>query len=172
MLAEGGQHRLRTCLTRCTFSYSPSLAGRTAPQKIRLRISEKSNGASWLGDSIGPGACTWLAASARPVAGCATIAGRLVPVGLDARRGAHPGVCLMSSPVSPDGPHRALLRGSASHEAEGRRGARAGRMRAPAGRPRLLRQILNELVPGLEQRLMVPVAALARQVSKEASTSP
>ena len=42
------------------------------------------------------------------------------------------------------------LRGGASHEAEGRRGARdsgAGRVRAPAGRLRLLRQILNELVP-------------------------
>ena len=25
--AEGAQRRLRTCLTRCTFSYSPSLAG-------------------------------------------------------------------------------------------------------------------------------------------------
>ena len=46
----------------------------------------------------------------------------------------------------------------ASHEAEGRRGARdggAGWVRAPAGRLRLLRQILNELVAGLEQFLLV-----------------
>ena len=55
-------------------------------------------------------------------------------------------------------PACAPLRGSAPHEAEGRRGARgggAGRVRAPAGRPRLLRQILHELVPGLEQFLLV-----------------
>ena len=50
------------------------------------------------------------------------------------------------------------LRGAASYEAEGRRGARgsgAGRVRAPAGRLRLLRQILHELVPGVEQFLLV-----------------
>ena len=47
------------------------------------------------------------------------------------------------------------LRGGASHEAKGRRGARAGRVRAPAGRPRLLRQIRDELVPGVEQFLLV-----------------
>ena len=50
------------------------------------------------------------------------------------------------------------LRGGASHEAEGRRGARdsgTGRVRAPAGRPRVLRQILHELVAGLEQFLLV-----------------
>ena len=53
---------------------------------------------------------------------------------------------------------RPPLRDGASHEAEGRRGARggsAGRVRAPAGRPRLLRQILDELVPGVEQFLFV-----------------
>ena len=47
-------------------------------------------------------------------------------------------------------PPRARLRGGASHEAEGRRGARgggAGRVRAPAGRLRLLRQIGDELIP-------------------------
>ena len=45
---------------------------------------------------------------------------------------------------------RARLRGGASHEAEGRRGARgggAGRVRAPAGRLRLLRQRGDELIP-------------------------
>ena len=47
------------------------------------------------------------------------------------------------------------LRGGASHEAEGRRGVRAGWVRTPAGRLRLLRQILNELVPGLKQFLLV-----------------
>ena len=57
-----------------------------------------------------------------------------------------------------DRPHRAPLRGATSHEAEGRGGARgggAGRVRAPAGRLRLLRQVLNKLVPGVEQFLLV-----------------
>ena len=47
---------------------------------------------------------------------------------------------------------------SCNNAAEGRRGARgggAGRVRAPAGRPCLLRQILDELVPGVEQFLFV-----------------
>ena len=56
-------------------------------------------------------------------------------------------------------PFHAPLRGGASHEAEGRRGARdsgAGRVCAPAGqRLCLLRQIRNELVPGVEQFLLV-----------------
>ena len=38
------------------------------PQKISSRISEKSNGASGPGGLVEPGACPWLAASARPVA--------------------------------------------------------------------------------------------------------
>ena len=55
---------------------------------------------------------------------------------------------------------RAPLRGGASHEAEGRRSARgggAGRVGPPTGwhRLRLLRQILDELVPGVEQFLLV-----------------
>ena len=55
---------------------------------------------------------------------------------------------------------RALLLGGASHEAEGRRGARdsgAGRVRAPAGRLRrcVLRQIGDQPVAGLEQFLFV-----------------
>ena len=55
---------------------------------------------------------------------------------------------------------RASLRGGASHEAEGRRGARggsAGCAGPPTGwyRLRLLRQILDELVPGVEQFLLV-----------------
>ena len=55
---------------------------------------------------------------------------------------------------------RASLRGGASHEAEGRRDARAGgadRVGPPTGwyRLRLLRQILDELVPGVEQFLLV-----------------
>ena len=59
-----------------------------------------------------------------------------------------------------DGPHRAPLGGGASHEAEGRRGARgggAGRVGPPATRRRLcvLRQIGDQLVPGLEQFLFV-----------------
>ena len=50
------------------------------------------------------------------------------------------------------------LRGGASYEAEGRRGARdsgAGRVRAPAGRLRLLLQIGDKLVAGLEEFLLV-----------------
>ena len=55
---------------------------------------------------------------------------------------------------------RASLRGGASHEAEGRRDARAGgadRVGPPTGwyRLRLLRQILDQLVPGVEQFLLV-----------------
>ena len=55
---------------------------------------------------------------------------------------------------------RAPLCGGASHEAEGRPGARgggAGRVRPPTGwhRLRLLRQIGDELVPGVEQFLLV-----------------
>ena len=69
---------------------------------------------------------------------------------------ARPEGCRVSSPVSPAGPHDARLRGGAPHEAERRCGARdGGAGRAGAGRLRLLRQILNELVPGLEQFLFV-----------------
>ena len=55
---------------------------------------------------------------------------------------------------------RAPLRGGASHETEGRRGARdsgTGRVRAPAGRLRLcvLLQVGDQLVAGLEQFLLV-----------------
>ena len=56
--------------------------------------------------------------------------------------------------------YHAPLCGGASHEAEGRRDARAGgadRVEPPTGwrRLRLLRQILDELVPGVEQFLLV-----------------
>ena len=55
---------------------------------------------------------------------------------------------------------RAPLRGGASHEAEGRRGARgggAGRVGPPTGWPRLrlLRQIGDQLVAGVEQFLLM-----------------
>ena len=55
---------------------------------------------------------------------------------------------------------RASLRGGASHEVEGRGGARGGcadRVGPPTGwyRLRLLRQIGDELVPGVEQFLLV-----------------
>ena len=53
---------------------------------------------------------------------------------------------------------RAPLRGAVSHEAKGRgraRGGGAGRVRAPAGRLRLPGQIGDELVPGVEQFLLV-----------------
>ena len=51
---------------------------------------------------------------------------------------------------------RAPLRGAASYEAEGRGGG-AGRVGSPTGwhRLRLLRQIRDELLPGVEQFLLV-----------------
>ena len=60
----------------------------------------------------------------------------------------------MSGPRRPPLP----LRGAASHEAEGRGGARGGGVgRVGPGwhRLRLLREILDELVPGVEQFLLV-----------------
>ena len=69
-----------------------------------------------------------------------------------------PVASVVSSPVSPDVPP-ARLRGGASDEAKGRRGARgggAGRVRAPAGcRLCVLRHIGDQLVAGLEQFLFV-----------------
>ena len=54
---------------------APGTPGRPA---ARLRVAEDEPS----------GACPWVAASARPVAACATIAGQPVPMGLDAIRGA------------------------------------------------------------------------------------
>ena len=95
-------------------------------------------------------ACPWLAASARPVAAGATIAGWLVPV-------------VWTRPAAPrravPGPGRPQLRAGAGGTRALTRwcGARAGRVRAPAGRLRLcvLFQISDELIPGLEQFLLV-----------------
>ena len=44
-------------------------------QLAYLREEQRSLRASWPGGSVGPGACPWLAASARPVAACAATAG-------------------------------------------------------------------------------------------------
>ena len=102
------------------------------------------------------GACECSAASAHPVAACATIAGRPGPCGLGATRGAQTsGVRPPPPPPRGREPGRAPSRGAAAHEAEGRRGARgggAGRVGPPTGWPRLrrLRQIGDELVAGLE----------------------
>ena len=110
----------------------------------------------------------------QPLSGCSSAAHRSFP-GCDGARqrvthvaapfadtfllGDVPVAYVVSSPVSPAGPHDARLRGGAPHEAEGRHGARdsgAGRVRPPAGRRLcVLRQILNELVAGLEQFLFV-----------------
>ena len=80
---------------------------------------------------------------------CGAVRGH-VPAG---RR--HGRVRLCPAPSLPTAPTGApFLRGGASHEAEGRGGG-TGRVRAPAGRLRLLRQIRNELVPGVEQFLLV-----------------
>ena len=109
----------------------------------------------------GPGACSCSAASARPVARVprSRAGSYLWPVREPRRTG---GRCPVTAapgraPV-PGG--RAPLRGAALHEAEGRGGARgggAGRVGPPTGwhRLRLLRQILDELVPGVEQFLLV-----------------
>ena len=85
----------------------------------------------------------WPAPSPRPRADS-------YPCGLDATCGEQTGG------VRPPPP----LRGGASHEAEGRgeaQGGRVGHVRPLAGwhRLRLLRQIGNELVPGVEQFLLV-----------------
>ena len=69
-------------------------------------------------------------------------------------------------PPPPDSrAYHAPLCGGASHEAEGRRDARGGgadRVGPPTGwyRLRLLRQILDELVPGVEQFLLVDLMFL------------
>ena len=109
-------------------------------QLAYLREEQRSLRASWPGGSVGPGACPWLAASARLVAACATIAGRLVPVAWT-RAAAH------SWAVSGDRRPRSAAASQGcggrapsgpSHEAEGRRGARDGRAgiggRAPVPR--------------------------------------
>ena len=79
------------------------------------------------------------------------------PSGAGRNQATSPEHVRVSSPVSPAVP-RARLRGGASHEAQGRRGARgggAGRSGATRGRLGVLRQILHELVAGLEQFLLV-----------------
>ena len=116
------------------------------------------------GGSVGPGACPCSAGWGRHVATCATIAGRSATMGLDTIPGAQTGgvrrpAAARSAAASCAG-GRAPLCGGASHEAEGRCGARcgvAGRVGPPTGwhRLRLLRQILDKLVPGVEQFLLV-----------------
>ena len=112
------------------------------------------------------GACPGSAASARPVTACATIAGRPVLGGQDAIPGAQTGGVRRPASTPPVRGRellpgdRAPLSGGASHEAEGWRGARgggSGRVGPLAGwyRLRLLREILDELVPGVEQFLLV-----------------
>ena len=70
----------------------------------------------------------------------------------------HRGIAAPGHAPVPGG--RTPLRGAASHEAEGRGGARGGgadRVGPPPGWPRLrlLRQIRDQLVPGVEQFLLV-----------------
>ena len=82
-----------------------------------LREEHRGLRASWPGGSVGPGACPCSAASARPVATCATIAGRPVLLGLDATCGAQTdGV---RPPPSGSRAYGVPLRGGASYEAEG-----------------------------------------------------
>ena len=86
--------------------------------------------------AAGPWACSCSTTSARPGAACAAIAGRVVPVA------------------------RAPLRGAATHEAKGRGVAwsgGAGLVGPPPGwhRLRLLRQIGDQLVSGVEQFLLI-----------------
>ena len=145
-LAEGAHRRLRTGLTRCTFSYFTVAGWVNRPpedQLAYLREEQRSLRASGPGGSVGPGACPWLAASARPVAACATIAGRLAPVGLDASRGAQPGGVRRPPPpvrgrkpgVRWSGPLRPVARGGGAARCARRRcrpGARARGAPAPA----------------------------------------
>ena len=86
---------------------------------------------------------------------------------LCASRGAQAGGVRPPAASRCRGGGRAPLRGAASHEAEGRCGARgggAGRVGPPTSwhRLRLLRQILDELVPGVEQWPCAPYAVLRR----------
>ena len=81
-------------------------------------------------------------------------------MGLDASCGAQGGGVRRPAAELPVPGNASSLRGGASHEAEGRRGARgggAGRVGPSATRRRLcvLRQIGDQLVAGLEQFLFV-----------------
>ena len=106
----------------------------------------------------GPGACSCSAASARPVARVprSRAGSYLWPVREPRRTGGRcPATAAPGHAPVPGG--RAPLRGAALHEAEGRGGARGGgtgRVEPPP-RLRLLRQIGDELVPGVEQFLLV-----------------
>ena len=97
------------------------------------------------------GACLCSAASVRHIATCAAIADRPVRVAW-ARPAVHRRAVFGHRP--------APLRGAASHEAEGRRGARAGRVRgAPRGTCACLRQI-TKWAGYLTQRLTLSVDCL------------
>ena len=66
------------------------------------------------------------------------------------------------------------LRGGASHEAEGRRGARdssAGRVRAPAGRLRLLRQAVRQRRMGMPSRWKTSGLVGSRRARRRARAS-
>ena len=119
--------------------------------------------ASWPGGSVGPGACPCSAASARHVATCATIAGRSATMGLDTIPGAQTGG--VRRPAAARSAAASCARGGLMRwcvargggPARGARGGGAGRRGPPTGWPRLrlLREILDELVPGVEQFLLV-----------------
>ena len=75
--------------------------GRTPESRLFAGIDQRSQG--WRGASVGPGACPCSAASARPVATCAVIAGRPVRVRVAwARVAEHRRA--VSGPLPPPGP--------------------------------------------------------------------
>ena len=102
-----------------------------------------------MADAEPSGACPWSAASARHVATCAAIADRSVRV-VWARPAAHRRAVSGHRPAPLT--RWCVARGGGAARCAGRRCRSGARAR---GRPRLLRQILDKLVPGVEQFLFV-----------------
>ena len=81
--AGGARVRPRACGDGCVGGSAPRRGPRVSGDR-RCRTSRRT-------PETRPGACVCSAASARPVAACATIAGRFVPVGPCVSRGAQAG---------------------------------------------------------------------------------
>ena len=109
---QAGRARAARKSTRAS-SASVGTAGRTVPRartpESRLVAGRDQRSQGRRGTSVGRGACPGSAASARPVAACATIAGRPVLGGLDAIPGAQPGG--VRRPAAPPGPRPRAVAG-------------------------------------------------------------
>ena len=139
---DGGGIAVRAAVAWADGARRPGLEARSGPTRARVRPRRPATSPRvrrWLAD---PQLWAWTrsAAHRRAVSG-----DRRPPSGPRRRAGAK-------------GARRASLRGGASHEAEGRGGARTGRAGLVGpGRRRLcvVRQIGDQLVPGIEQFLLV-----------------